>query len=161
MRTQLKRSSKRELSEDTGRNGRYDVERVWICLGDRSQGSEKVFWPVPFNISVFVKAKGLIRKAEIPPPSTHPGEVTQVTLWQGCEPVKVEMILNCLTKSPCPHHLLDHQYTLLASDIIRSLTHIPTSSCIDITQSVILTWILGYFLCFRTETWKVHTRIAG
>ncbi|XP_032379525.1 cytosolic carboxypeptidase 2 [Etheostoma spectabile] len=34
------------------------------------------------------QAKGLIRKAEIPPPATHPGEVTQVIPWQGCKPVK-------------------------------------------------------------------------
>ncbi|XP_070686658.1 cytosolic carboxypeptidase 2 [Pempheris klunzingeri] len=31
---------------------------------------------------------GLMRKAAVPPPTTHPGQVSQVTLWQGSEPVK-------------------------------------------------------------------------
>ncbi|XP_044047852.1 cytosolic carboxypeptidase 2 isoform X2 [Siniperca chuatsi] len=46
------------------------------------------------------QVNGLIRKAVIPPPTTQPGEVSQVTLWQGCELVKDEN--NCRTKA-CPH----------------------------------------------------------
>ncbi|TNN59780.1 Cytosolic carboxypeptidase 2 [Liparis tanakae] len=32
---------------------------------------------------------GQIRKAVIPPPASHPGEICQVTVWKGCEPVKL------------------------------------------------------------------------
>ncbi|XP_072241281.1 cytosolic carboxypeptidase 2 [Leuresthes tenuis] len=31
---------------------------------------------------------GVTRKAGIPPPTANAGEVSQVTLWQGCEPIK-------------------------------------------------------------------------
>ncbi|XP_069018057.1 cytosolic carboxypeptidase 2 isoform X1 [Embiotoca jacksoni] len=34
------------------------------------------------------QVNGLIRKAEIPPATTHPGEVSQVTLWEGRKPVQ-------------------------------------------------------------------------
>ncbi|XP_023118182.2 cytosolic carboxypeptidase 2 isoform X2 [Amphiprion ocellaris] len=45
---------------------------------------------------------GVIRKAGIPPPTSHSGELSQVTLWQGCEPIKDY----CLDKlsAPFPHH---------------------------------------------------------
>ncbi|XP_033490000.2 cytosolic carboxypeptidase 2 [Epinephelus lanceolatus] len=46
------------------------------------------------------QVNGLIRKAAVPPPTTHTGEVSQVTLWQGCEPVKDDENL----KAACPHH---------------------------------------------------------
>ncbi|XP_070764042.1 cytosolic carboxypeptidase 2 [Enoplosus armatus] len=48
------------------------------------------------------QANGLIRKAVIPPPTTHPGEVSQVTLWQGCEPIKDDCLDNM--KAACLHH---------------------------------------------------------
>ncbi|XP_039664515.1 cytosolic carboxypeptidase 2 isoform X3 [Perca fluviatilis] len=48
------------------------------------------------------QAKGLLRNAEIPPPTTHPREVSQVTLWQGCEPVKDRNM-----KGACPHHRVE------------------------------------------------------
>ncbi|XP_071360139.1 cytosolic carboxypeptidase 2 isoform X3 [Trachinotus anak] len=55
------------------------------------------------------QVNGLIKKATIPPSTTHPGEVSQVTLWQGCEPVKDNSVENmraaCLHRraKACPH----------------------------------------------------------
>ncbi|XP_035499423.2 cytosolic carboxypeptidase 2 [Scophthalmus maximus] len=49
------------------------------------------------------------KNAAIPPPSTHPGEVSQVTLWQGCEPVKGDCRENTSAahlhrgSKACPH----------------------------------------------------------
>ncbi|XP_078113711.1 cytosolic carboxypeptidase 2 [Sander vitreus] len=64
-------------------------DTVKEIIQERTVGRHRTKW----------QAKGLIRKAEIPPPSTHPGEVTQVTLWQGCEPVKDGNM-----KGAYPHH---------------------------------------------------------
>ncbi|XP_026221153.1 cytosolic carboxypeptidase 2 [Anabas testudineus] len=50
----------------------------------------------------------LIKKA-VPPSTTSPGEVSQVTLWQGCEPVKDDLLENPRTAyllrraKACPH----------------------------------------------------------
>nr|XP_046250311.1 cytosolic carboxypeptidase 2 isoform X2 [Scatophagus argus] len=48
----------------------------------RHDGRHKKKWQI----------NGLLGKAVIPPPTTHPGEVSQVTLWQGCKPVKDESL---------------------------------------------------------------------
>ncbi|XP_068580090.1 cytosolic carboxypeptidase 2 [Cebidichthys violaceus] len=50
------------------------------------------------------QANGLLRKAVIPPPTTHPEEVSQVTLWQGCEPVKEDGKMTAVYRATaCPH----------------------------------------------------------
>ncbi|XP_070828118.1 cytosolic carboxypeptidase 2 [Chaetodon trifascialis] len=48
------------------------------------------------------QVNGLIRKALIPPPTTHPGEVSHVTLWQGTKPVKDNSLENI--KAAYLHH---------------------------------------------------------
>ncbi|XP_022610426.1 cytosolic carboxypeptidase 2-like [Seriola dumerili] len=40
------------------------------------------------------QVNSLMKKAVIPPSTTHSGEVSQVTLWQGCEPVKDDSLEN-------------------------------------------------------------------
>ncbi|XP_023271224.1 cytosolic carboxypeptidase 2-like [Seriola lalandi dorsalis] len=40
------------------------------------------------------QVNSLMKKAGIPPSTTHSGEVSQVTLWQGCEPVKDDSLEN-------------------------------------------------------------------
>ncbi|XP_073328656.1 cytosolic carboxypeptidase 2 [Pagrus major] len=55
------------------------------------------------------QVNGLIRKAVIPPLSTNPKEVSQVTLWQGCKPVKDDSLANIKARyqhhrtKACPH----------------------------------------------------------
>ncbi|XP_056271749.1 cytosolic carboxypeptidase 2 isoform X2 [Pseudoliparis swirei] len=47
---------------------------------------------------------GQIRNAVIPPPASHPGEICQVTVWKGCEPVKHDGKMNAAhTATACPH----------------------------------------------------------
>ncbi|XP_023271225.1 cytosolic carboxypeptidase 2-like, partial [Seriola lalandi dorsalis] len=47
------------------------------------------------------QVNSLMKKAVIPPSTTHSGEVSQVTLWQGCEPVKVKRLNSLIvTLSP-------------------------------------------------------------
>ncbi|KAK5867701.1 hypothetical protein PBY51_012167 [Eleginops maclovinus] len=62
---------------------------VKVSIQERPVGRLRKKWQV----------NGLIKKAAIPSPTTHPGEVSQVTLWQGCEPVKH----NGNMKSAYPH----------------------------------------------------------
>ncbi|XP_055365727.1 cytosolic carboxypeptidase 2 isoform X2 [Betta splendens] len=47
------------------------------------------------------QVNGLIKKA-VPPSTAHAGEVSQVTLWQGCEPVKNDCLDTTMT--PYLHH---------------------------------------------------------
>ncbi|KAL6107044.1 agbl2 [Pungitius sinensis] len=50
------------------------------------------------------QANGTIGKASIPPPTTHCGEVSQVTLWQGSEPVKEDGGMKAAYRTTaCPH----------------------------------------------------------
>lgn len=44
----------------------------------------------------------LSRKVVIPPANSHPGEISQVTLWQGSEPVMDDCLEDI--KIPCPCH---------------------------------------------------------
>lgn len=67
-----------------GRHGKKWQVRDCECIKTRDG-----FGAFPYNISFFMKVNGLIKKA-VPHSTTHPGEVSQVTLWQGCEPVKVK-----------------------------------------------------------------------
>lgn len=85
MTTQSKRVSKRGgLWDDTGKSGGY-VEKF--------KGNKVIdtFCPGFSSSPVFhfLKVKGLVRKAMIPPPTTHLVEVSQsvsqVTLWQSCK----------------------------------------------------------------------------
>ncbi|XP_040894106.1 cytosolic carboxypeptidase 2 [Toxotes jaculatrix] len=68
-------------------------------IPERPAGRHRKKWQV----------NGLIKKAVIPPPTTHPGEVGQVTLWQGCEPVKDDCLENMRASylhrraKACPH----------------------------------------------------------
>ncbi|XP_074490227.1 cytosolic carboxypeptidase 2 isoform X1 [Sebastes fasciatus] len=66
-------------------------------IPERPVGAHRKKWQV----------NGLIRKAVIPPPNAHPGEVSQVTLWQGCKPVKDEGNMKAAGPrhrvTACPH----------------------------------------------------------
>ncbi|XP_059190947.1 cytosolic carboxypeptidase 2 isoform X2 [Centropristis striata] len=61
------------------------------------------------------QVNGLLRRAVIPPPTTHAGEVSQVTLWQGCEPVKDDRNM----KAACPHHR------------IKACSHLSTDTAVS------------------------------
>ncbi|XP_051238389.1 cytosolic carboxypeptidase 2 [Dicentrarchus labrax] len=80
------------------------------------------------------QVKGPIRQAVIPPPTTQPGEVSQVTLWQGCEPVKDHILENmkaanqrCRTKA-CPHHSIYTALTPHTDDLGMESGHWRCSS---------------------------------
>ncbi|XP_026168193.1 cytosolic carboxypeptidase 2 isoform X2 [Mastacembelus armatus] len=73
------------------------------CIPERPVGRHRRKWQV----------NGLIKKAVIPSPTTHSGEVSQVTLWQGSEPVKDNCLENMRTShlhhraKACQHHSID------------------------------------------------------
>lgn len=137
MRTQLKKASRRGLLENTGKNGRYESETVWISLQDKATQTKKDredFLSCSYEY-FFVKVNGLIRKAVIPPPTTHPGEVSQVTLWQGCEPVKVKM-----TRIEFSHKITSSSPTVTLAHY-WSHTHILTSCFIDVMRNYYLWYI--------------------
>ncbi|XP_045898040.1 uncharacterized protein LOC123965641 isoform X1 [Micropterus dolomieu] len=74
-------------------------DTVKDSIQERPVGRHRQKWQV----------NGLIRKAVIPPSTTHTGEVSQVTLWQGCEPVKDNCLENMKAAflrrraKACPH----------------------------------------------------------
>ncbi|XP_047451247.1 cytosolic carboxypeptidase 2 isoform X2 [Mugil cephalus] len=55
---------------------------------------------------------GFLRKAVVPPPAPDPGEVSQVTLWEGCEPVQ----------DVC----LEHKSTSFPRHRTRACSHLST-----------------------------------
>ncbi|XP_041795393.1 cytosolic carboxypeptidase 2 [Chelmon rostratus] len=68
------------------------------------------------------QVNGLIRKALIPPPTTHPGEVSHVTLWPACKPVRDNSLENMEAAylhrraRACPHLSTDTAVTRHTDD---------------------------------------------
>lgn len=73
-----------------------------VLEAEAARQRSDVSWHAPCYISFFLKVNGLIKKAVTPPSTTPCGELTQVTLWQGCEPVKVKM--NHIIQTEFPHY---------------------------------------------------------
>ncbi|KAE8296468.1 Cytosolic carboxypeptidase 2 [Larimichthys crocea] len=61
-------------------------------IPERPVGRHKKKWQI----------NGLLRKAVIPPATTNPVEVSQVTMWQGCKPVQENSLEN--VKAAYLHH---------------------------------------------------------
>ncbi|KAK9516970.1 hypothetical protein VZT92_024873 [Zoarces viviparus] len=56
------------------------------------------------------QANVLIRKAVIPPPTAHPVEVSQVTLWHDCKPVKDDGKINFINSNQQHHRCTRHPF---------------------------------------------------